>query len=125
MFVSRLKDAGAESKIWATQFGFRSACGTSEALLMARRIIEQAYEREDKALILLALDWAKVFDSIVPGRVLNAMHRFGVCEHTGAVLSGIYIDRKFFLQKGGHESKWYELFLVLRRHAYFRLFRSR
>ena len=81
ILLGRLKDAGAKSKIWVTQFSFRSKCGTSEALLMVRRIIEQADERENKSLILLALDWAKAFDSLSPTSLLNCLARFGVPHH--------------------------------------------
>ena len=40
VLLHRLKAAGAENRIWHTQFGFESERGTSDALLLARRIIE-------------------------------------------------------------------------------------
>ena len=40
MLLYRLKCAGVEQKIWQTQFGFRSGCGTSDAVFICRRLIE-------------------------------------------------------------------------------------
>ena len=64
VLLKRLKAAGAEQKIWSTQYGFKSKHGAAEVLILVRRTIEQVFEREDELLILLALDWAKVFGSL-------------------------------------------------------------
>ena len=46
-FLRRLKDAGAEDRIWPTQFGFRSGCGCADALFIARRKVENAWTRKN------------------------------------------------------------------------------
>ena len=83
ILLRRLKDAGAEGRIWPTQFGFRSGCGCADALFIARRKVENAWARKDGNLLLLALDWAKTFDSISPAGLVNAMSRFGIPYHFG------------------------------------------
>ena len=44
ILLDRLKKGGAENRLWPTQYGFRSKCGTADALFLARRAIEQAWE---------------------------------------------------------------------------------
>ena len=45
---------------------------------MARRFIDKAHATKDDKLVLLALDWAKAFDSIMPGLMLDAFRRFSL-----------------------------------------------
>ena len=80
VLLYRLKDGQAESRIWATQFGFKSEYGTTDALFAARRIIDQCWTKADGSVILLALDWAKAFDSVSPYYLCNALRRFGLPE---------------------------------------------
>ena len=47
MLLRRVKKAGVEDKLWKTQFGFRTGCGTSDAIFIARRMIEQCYSSKD------------------------------------------------------------------------------
>ena len=54
--------------------GFRSNQGTVDAIFVARHLIEPAY-------LLLSLDWAKAFDSVAPGALVNALQRFGIPTH--------------------------------------------
>ena len=75
VLLSRLKAAGAESRIWPTQFGFRSKRGTADALFVARRLLDDAWAAADGKLVLLALDWAKAFDCIEPQSPMIALHR--------------------------------------------------
>ena len=96
----RLKDAGAEGRIWPTQFGFRSGCGCADALFISRRKVENAWARKNGNLLLLALDWAKVFDSISPTSLVNAMSRFGIPYHFCSVVCGIYNGRHLMVRDG-------------------------
>jgi hypothetical protein len=45
--------------------------------------------------MLLALDWAKAFDSISPEALIDALRRFGIPEKFIAAVSGIYRNRTF------------------------------
>eukprot|EP00959_Pyramimonas_sp_CCMP1952_P362385 7589633-Pyramimonas_sp.AAC.1 len=80
ILLSRLKKAGAEERIWTIQFGFRSGRGTADALFIARCLIEDTWVSEAGKLILLALDWAKAFDSVSPDGLVQALVRFGAPE---------------------------------------------
>ena len=42
ILLQRLKDGGAETQLWKTQFGFRSKRSTDDALFIVRRRVEQA-----------------------------------------------------------------------------------
>ena len=64
VLMGRLKKAGAEERIWWTQYGFKSKRGTCDDLLLARRVIEQNLNSSRK-LMVIALDWVKAFDSTI------------------------------------------------------------
>ena len=65
ILLRRLKAAGADARIWPTQFGFRIGRGCADALFVARRLLERTRAAKDGSLVFLALDWAKAFDSII------------------------------------------------------------
>ena len=91
ILLRRLKDAGAEDRIWPTQFGFRSGCGCADALFIARRKVENAWARKDGNLLLLA-------------GLVNAMSRFGIPYHFCSVVCSIYNGRHFMVRDGGATS---------------------
>ena len=91
LILLRLKDGHAEERIWRTQFGFRSNFGTNDALFMVRRMIAKALASKDDYLIILALDWAKAFDSIAPEALCLALRRFGIGNAMAAIIADIYI----------------------------------
>ena len=41
--LARLKDAGAEKRVWPTQFGFKAGFGTIDALFATRRIMDDIW----------------------------------------------------------------------------------
>ena len=47
MLLRRLQKAGAEQRLWPTQFGFRTGMGTTDALFLARRSLEEAWATKD------------------------------------------------------------------------------
>ena len=89
----RLIDAGAEERLSKTQFGFRSGCGTADAIFFLRRKIEMATSLNNGKLMVLALDWARAFDSISPPAMIEALRRFGITEHVLRVIQAIYSER--------------------------------
>ena len=105
MILKRLKLAGVEEKLWHTQYGFRSGRGTKHAIFIARRLIEECHNSKDKSLVMLALDWAKAFDSIDPECLIQALHRFGLPSHYLQVIRNIYTGRVFKVSDHGHESQ--------------------
>jgi hypothetical protein len=107
ILLDRLRKAGAEQRLWPTQFGFRSQRGTRDAILLARRAIEQAWELKDGKVILLALDWAKAFDSVSPAGLIESLRRFGIPAPFRDMISSIYTDRRFIVKDAGETSSWY------------------
>ena len=65
IILHRLKAGGAEQRILQNQFGFKSIAGTIDALFLIRRAIDHAIKHGAPSH-LIALDWSKVFDSLMP-----------------------------------------------------------
>ena len=99
--LHRLRAAGTEARIWATQTGFKSQSGTFDAIFVARRLIEQAWATRDGQLVCLALDWAKVFDSVDPAALVVALQRFGIPNNICRIVQAIYVNRKFQVRGSG------------------------
>ena len=78
VLLKRLKAAGAERRLTATQFGFRSGRGTQDAIFAVRRRIDQALAGRDGRVGIVALDWKKAFDSINVNAMITALGRFGL-----------------------------------------------
>ena len=93
ILLNRLKQAGAEGRLWSSQFGFRSKRSTGDALFIVRRKVEQALAARAGKVFLLALDWKKAFDSISPHRMLHALKRFGLNEPMLTAIQNIYTER--------------------------------
>ena len=107
ILLDRLKNGGAEVRIWSIQYGFRSKRGTVDAILLARRVLEQSRERLDRRILMLVSDWSKVFDSVCPEKLVGSLRRFGVPADFVDVIASIYSHRRFFVREGGYELEWY------------------
>ena len=101
---ARIIEAGAERRLSKSQFGFRSGCGSSEAIFVLRRKIEQAWALKFGQSVILALDWQKAFDAINSDALLIALKRFGLPEHVLQVVAAIYSDRNFYVKDCGQKS---------------------
>ena len=53
-----------------------------------------AAQRNGKVFVM-ALDWAKAFDSINPEAMLAGLRRFGLPQHVLGVIAAIYSSRMF------------------------------
>ena len=95
LLLGRLRQAGAEDRITKTQFGFRRARGTTDAVFAARRYIEAAHARKNGKALLLALDWKAAFDAINPDALVAALIRFGVGDHLAQFIGNLYRGRTF------------------------------
>ena len=93
--------------MWHTQFGFRSGVGTANALFLVRRVLERTWEERNGKAVLLALDWAKAFDSIDPAALCRALRRFGVPIPFVELIQNIYSDREFMVRDAGVTSKFH------------------
>ena len=107
LILKRLTDMGAEERIWNTQFGFRNAYGTNDARCMIRRIMNKALASKNEKVIILALDWAKAFDSISPSSLCHALLRFGIDPKITRLIQDIYSNRIFRVQLDGQQSDFH------------------
>jgi hypothetical protein len=101
----RLQKAGAEDRLSKTQFGFRTDHSTTDAIFILRRRIELAWAQREGSTIVLALDWAKAFDSVDPQAMLVALRRFGLPEHVIDVAGVVYSQRRFQVRDCGSISE--------------------
>ena len=104
ILLQRLKKAGAEDRIWKTQFGFRTQRGTADAIFVARRILEDAWSTRGGQSIFLALDWAKAFDSVSPCALVTSLLRFGCPGKFARMVGSIYENRSFVVADFGQTS---------------------
>jgi len=100
LLLQRLLRAGAEEKLWPSQFGFRRGCGTDDALFCMCRAIELAWSQRDGAIYMLALDLQKAFDSIHPSSLMQALLRFRIPGPFAALVGSIYEGRVFRVSEG-------------------------
>ena len=102
IFASKLKqrllDAGVDGAIWPSQFGFREGCSTEDAIFIARRRIELARAQRNGSVSLLALDWAKAFDSINVVSLLDALRRAGLPTAFLSMVQGMLCARRFYVR---------------------------
>ena len=87
--------------IWPTQFAFRTGRGTADALLVARRVIELSVAAHDSPALLLALDWAKAFDCILPEALTDALVCFGIPHQVANMIQKVYSNRRFYVVECG------------------------
>ena len=97
----RLLAAGADKRLWKSQYGFRKSRGTQDALHCARRAVERAVAERGGVLHIMALDWAKAFDSICLESMVAALRRLGLTEHVLGVIAAIYSSREFCVRDCG------------------------
>ena len=104
MLLRRLQAGGAEQRIRQSQYGFRPKRGTTDAIFLARRLIDAALDQKDGKLLLLMLDWQKAFDRVKPAALTIALSRFGVPPDFVNMVSAIYSSRAFIVRDSGVES---------------------
>ena len=100
----RLLEAGAEELLSSQQFGFRKGHSTQDAIFILRRRVELAQAQRDGHLFVLALDWAKAFNSLEPVAMLDALRRFGLPSDVLKIIQAIYTDRTFRVAECGQYS---------------------
>ena len=104
LLLRRLQSAGAERRLTSTQFGFRCGRGTTDAIFAVRRSIDLALAHKHGRTVMLALDWAKAFDSINVEAMLKALSRFGIPPKMLRIFRHIYEERFFSVLDGASRS---------------------
>ena len=98
MIKHRLLSAGVDRVLWPSQFGFREKWCTEDAIYIARRRIELARAQRGGQVSLLALDWAKAFDSINVESLIDALRRFGLPPSLCDTIRNLLKARSFSVQ---------------------------
>lgn len=87
-------DAGIDSWITKTQYGFRHGRSTAQAIYLARRLLDIS-EKHGTNLSLILLDWEKAFDKISHERLIEALERTGIPNNMLHLIKLIYDTPKF------------------------------
>ena len=101
MMLERLRAGGCEKFLRRTQFGFRANHSTSQAIYIAKRLIDRTLDSKNGELSVLLLDWSKAFDKVRPEPMLVALRRFGIPEEFIQMIDSIYSDRTFSIRECG------------------------
>ena len=88
-----------------TQYGFRRARSTAQAIFLARRLMDMS-ERQGTNLAMILLDWEKAFDKIDHDRLLEALGRLNVPDKLLKCIDSIYKEPRFKVVSGGNESSY-------------------
>ena len=73
-------------------------------MFLARRVIDRAWMVKSGETVMLALDWAKAFDSISPAALRACLQRLGLPEKFLNIVASIYADRRFTVRDSGTDS---------------------
>ena len=101
---NRLQQA-LEPWIQRNQFGFRPKKSTSQAIFIARRLLDIA-ERQHSNLSLVLLDWEKAFDKINQLKLLQVMRRLKTPPNMLKVITLMYDNPKFRITAAGTSSMY-------------------
>ena len=86
--------SGIDHHMHKTQYGFRKAKITQQAIHIIRRILE-AGESTTNRIILVLLDWEKAFDKLSREGLFSALHRANIPEKIIKVIQAIYANPEF------------------------------
>ena len=104
MIKNRLS-VSLEPWIQKTQYGFRPQKSTSQALFLARRLLDIA-ERQGTNMTLVLLDWEKAFDKINQAKLLEVLTRLSVPDTLVRTIHHIYLGAKFRVVRGENHSSY-------------------
>ena len=91
-----------------SQFGFRAGCRTEDTIFIARWRIKLARAQRNGAVSLLAVGWAKAFDSINVVSLLDALRRAGLQTAFLSMVQGMLSARRFYVRDFGSTSGEYD-----------------
>ena len=97
--------AALDPWISKTQYGFRPRKSTSQALFLARRLMDLA-ERQGTNLNLVLLDWEKAFDKIDQYKLIQVLKRLEVPQNIVNSIQNICKEAKFRVVRGDIDSSF-------------------
>jgi len=98
-------DAGLDTWLMLTQYGFRKKRSTSHAIYVARRLQDIA-EKSKSSSTLVLLDWEKAFDKVAQDKLMETLHRLKVPSKIIQIIKSFYDEPKFKVKLSGEESQW-------------------
>ena len=98
-------DAGLDTWLMQTQYGFRKSKSTSQAIFVARRL-QDISEKSRSSSTLILLDWEKAFDKVSHKKLIETLHRLLVPEKIVTLISSFYCKPQFKVKAGADESTW-------------------
>ena len=89
--------------ITETQYGFRKARSTAQAIHVVRRIADYA-EIEGSEINMLLLDWEKAFYRVFHQKLLESLRRLRIPEKIVKVVESLYKNPEFIVEINGKRS---------------------
>ena len=92
---------------------------TQQAIFCVRRLQEYA-EQSGQTLLLLFLDWEKACDRLIPGKILEALHRLGVPQELQDLVNALSSSPRFKVKSPTKDSRWHIQETGIRQGCHFR-----
>ena len=84
-----------DPEIAEEQFGFTAGKGTTDAILVARNIIQKVAKKDDENQVwFLFVDYSKAFDSVFHDALWKTLEEFGVPQHLTWLVKCLYDKAK-------------------------------
>ena len=87
---------GIDKHMHCTQYGFRQARSTHQAIHIIRRIMEMGESTTNK-IILVLLDWEKAFDKFTREGLFSALERANIPDKIIRIIRAIYANPEFLV----------------------------
>ena len=92
--------------IQQSQFGFRPKKSTTQAIFIARRLMDMA-ERTGSNLSIILLDWKMAFDKVNQEKLMQVLRRLRIPPRMLIALQHIYDNPKFRVATQEHQSDYF------------------
>ena len=94
-----------ENKVWRTQYGFRKARSTAQALFIARRVLDLAEAGTGK-MIFTFLDWEKAFDKVDQTKLQEALFRLNIPDKVLRIIGKFHENPQFRIKTADSKSNY-------------------
>ena len=77
-----------------TQFGLRKNKSCAQAMFIAKRLIDIA-EQTSNPMVMALLDWKQAFDKVDHEKLIEALKRNGIGDHSIKIIESLYLNPTF------------------------------
>ena len=95
---------GIDQHLHPTQYGFRKARSTQQAIHIIRRVMENGESTTNKILMVL-LDWEKAFDKLTREGLFSALESANIPGKMIRIVEALYKSPTFQVEVEGGKSK--------------------